>query len=775
MKRVFRVLVFFHLVVVQAQNDFSSNWKDLFSYNQIVDFTKQSNSIYAITSNAVFIYDVESDEVQKFSSVNGLSGENTSALCFHESTSTLSIGYETGLLEIIENNGQVKKVVDIVLSNVSIEKKINKIISYENQLYLATMFGVVVYDLIDYEFDDTYFIGENSTNIEVKDLAIFDGKIYAVGEDGVYIANLSDNLNDSNNWKKNIEGSYSGLCIFNNKVHVSQSNNVYEIIDDNSVVLTVSMDANVVDMSSDEDKFVVVSTTKSFVYNSSFALITSSDASAFSLTSAYIDGNELYYGSELNGVLSSSIMSPNDFLEIHPDGPYNNSLYAITVNNEDVWIVSGGYNTAYGPIGNKENVSHFNGENWTVIEYSDPEGVAGAKDLVRVTVDPVNSERVYISSWAASTGSVDVTTAGGVLVLEDDKFFDFWNAVNTNEGSDVGLSNLAFSSGYTTTRVNGSSFDSNGDFWIVNSLVFDGTGALKKKSSDGVWTSHSLIENSIDFNDLEADDVGNIWIGSRGSGMFVYNETKGQTTRFVGESMGIPNNHVLAIASRNNNIWIGTSAGVVLFSDVENVFENDVIYPAAVIIDGEDGASKLLDGIKINDIKIDGAGNVWFATATGGVLQTNSTGKETLLGFNKDNSPLPSNNILSIGINDESGEVFFGTEKGLVSYQSDIVSYGDVLSEIYAYPNPVLKNHGKVTIVGKDSNLPEGTNIKILDVAGNLVFESNALGDQSGLGGKFIWDKRNLSGVKVASGVYIVLMYNSEGQQTSSTKIAIIN
>ena len=244
----------------------------------------------------------------------------------------------------------------------------------------------------------------------------------------------------------------------------------------------------------------------------------------------------------------------------------------------------------------------------------------------------------------------------------------------------------------------------------------------------------------------------------------------------VGESQGIPNDNVRCLAvGLDNNVWIGTASGLVLFSGVENVFENDVVYPEAVIIDGADGASKLLDGLLINDIKVDGAGNVWFATGSGGVLQTDATGKNTLRGFNIDNSPLPSNNVLSIGIDNESGEVYFGTQNGIVSYNAGVIGYGDELTDVYAYPNPVLKNHSKVTIVGKGSNLPEGTNIKILDVAGSLVYESNALAEQSEYGGKFVWDKRNLAGAKVASGVYIVLLYNADGQQTSSTKIAIVN
>jgi hypothetical protein len=112
----------------------------------------------------------------------------------------------------------------------------------------------------------------------------------------------------------------------------------------------------------------------------------------------------------------------------------------------------------------------------------------------------------------------------------------------------------------------------------------------------------------------------------------------------------------------------------------------------------------------------------------------------------------------------------------MVSFDSGIVPYGEVLNEVYAFPNPVMKRHSEVTISGKDrATLPYGTNIKILDVAGNLVFEDNTIEGMSGLGGKVVWNKKNLSGNKVASGVYIVLLYNAEGFQTSTTKIAIVN
>ncbi len=157
-------------------------------------------------------------------------------------------------------------------------------------------------------------------------------------------------------------------------------------------------------------------------------------------------------------------------------------------------------------------------------------------------------------------------------------------------------------------------------------------------------------------------------------------------------------------------------------------------------------------------------------------MYTNPNGQNTLASFNKDNSPLPSNKILKISVDKSTGKVFFATDKGVVAYNSNVASFGEELDEVYAYPNPALKNHQTITIDGKNGkHLPKGTNVKILDVAGNLVYETNVVEGQQLQGGKVVWNKTNLAGKKVASGVYIVLLTNDDASETSSTKIAIIN
>jgi len=772
------LIMLFSVLFVNAQVDYTSEWRDLFSYNQVLALDKSPSSFYALTENAVFSYDYGSSEIQKISSVNGLSGGNTSAINYDEVNQMLAIGYETGLLELVTSNGSVKKVVDIEISDISLQKGVNKIVSYDDNLLLALEFGIVVYDLLNLEFGDTYFIGENSTAVDVTDILIHNNEIYATSTDGYYIANLQDNLNDSKSWVKYSSGEFSSLTLFKDVVYVVKGRTFYEVLNDNSLGSIIVLTSNIVDVSADVETLLLLTSKQAFVYDNNFEFIVSSDSSSNSLSSAILSQDNVYLGSLGSGILSSLLSNINNFDEILPDGPSSNNLFSISVQGNKLWCVYGGIQPWYAPLGRTKGISHFDGNKWSEIKYGDPNGVDKARDLLHVTVNPEDSNKVYVSSWAQKSGDVDSTDGGGVLVLENNNFSEFWNAVNTKIGDNPGLSNITIPGDptYTSTRIYGTVFDEEGNIWIANSGVSNGYGFLKKRTKEGVWTSHAAENQGKEYTHLEIDLQGNIWAGSRNTGLHVYNESLSEKISMVGESQGIPNDNVRCLAvGLDNNVWIGTASGLVLFSDVDNVFESDVVYPEAVIIDGADGASKLLDGLVINDIKVDGAGNVWFATGSGGVLQTDATGKNTLRGFNIDNSPLPSNNVLSIGIDHESGEVYFGTQNGIVSYNAGVIGYGDELTDVYAYPNPVLKNHSKVTIVGKGSNLPEGTNIKILDVAGSLVYESNALAEQSEYGGKFVWDKRNLAGAKVASGVYIVLLYNADGQQTSSTKIAIVN
>ena len=334
-----------------------------------------------------------------------------------------------------------------------------------------------------------------------------------------------------------------------------------------------------------------------------------------------------------------------------------------------------------------------------------------------------------------------------------------------------------------TVRVSASVFDSQGNLWVTNVLV---DNELHKLSASGNWTSFDMRSVETDasragLSEIAIDKNNSLWYGSRANGVYVFNENGNRKKALIATpNLGnLPDANVEAVAvDGSNRVWIGTRSGLVMYSNASGVFEDATPNANAVVINGnEEGfGERLLGDQRVNSIVVDGADNKWFGTDNGGVIYTNPNGQTTLANFSMDNSPLPSNKIVKIAVDDSTGKVYFATNNGIVVYNSKVAPFGDVIPDIYAYPNPALKNHETVTIDGRNgTHLPKGTNVKIIDVAGNLVYETNVVEGQELQGGKVVWDKKNLAGTNVASGIYIVLLSNEDATETGVTKIAIVN
>jgi len=384
--------------------------------------------------------------------------------------------------------------------------------------------------------------------------------------------------------------------------------------------------------------------------------------------------------------------------------------------------------------------------------------------LVNITFDPEEINKVYISSWGS-----------GILVVENDQPKVLWDDSNS------GLEDLyPEGSGDSSIRINGSAFDNSGNLWVANAWV---PNRVKKLEPNGNWKSFdlsSIITNpAFGLSELVTDKSGSIWIGSRRNGALVYKESGDRKRALISEATkgSLPDLNVRTLAvDRNNRIWIGTQKGLVVFTDAAGLFDAGIYDAQPVIVEDNGIPKKLLGDQPVNSIAIDGAENKWFGTDTGGVLGTNPSGSETLYIFNKDNSPLPSNRIVKIKVDNSTGKVFFATDKGIVAFNSSVAPFGEELDEVYAFPNPAKKEHEFITIDGRNgTHLPKGTNVKILDIAGRLVHETNVDIGQELKGGKVIWNKTNLRGKQVASGIYIVLLTSPDKSETASTKIAIIN
>lgn len=774
MKKNFLFFLVFIPFFLFSQTDFSNRWEDFFSYNNVKDFIVVDDNMYALTDNAVFVYNTNTKEIQKLSSINGLSGETTSAIYYNSLHKRLVIGYETGLIEVLDDDGTITISKDIVNFNQSGEKRINHISELNDKLYISTPFAIVVYDINKLEFGDTYFIGANSSSVKINQTLIADNQLYAATENGIYKASLSNvNLIDFNNWQQLFSGEYTNIIEFNTFIYASIGSDLIKINGANSTV-EKTFTNSIKKLKNNNQNLIVTTQTEAQILNTNLSEIYKSTPTTnynFTLNSASTHNGNLLLATNEFGVLQIPVSGNQTFTEIHPKGPLSNSVFNMDALNKNIWFVYGGYTSAYVPTGNLKGYSHYNGTVWknTLFTAAFP-----VLDLVNVTIDPTQENRVFLSSFA-DTNSGNILSGGGLFEVVDDQIINFYNSKNSP------LEDLFPSDpNRITTRVNGTVFDTQGNLWVTDALA---SNKLKKLSSAGVWKSvdlRSIQTNSAEeVNSVIVDKINSLWMGTRRNGAYVYNETGERKRALTTEPTkgNLPHANVRAIAADGNNkIWIGTQSGLVVFYNASGLFEAS-IYDAEPIIILDDGIpKKLLGNQTINSIAVDGADNKWFGTDNGGVLYTNPSGQKTLASFNKDNSPLPSNKILKISVDITNGKVYFATDKGVVAYNSNVASFGETLEEVYAYPNPALKNHQTITIDGKNGNhLPKGTNVKILDVAGNLVYETNVVEGQEIQGGKVVWNKTNLAGKKVASGIYIVLLSNDDASETTSTKIAIIN
>ena len=776
MKKLFILSILFFSVSFSAQTDYSASWEDFYSYNNVKDFVKVDDVIYALSDNAVFTYDVVTKEIEKLSSVQGLSGETTSSIHYNSTYKRLVIGYENGLVEVVDEDGIITISSDIVSFNQSGEKSINDITEYNGKLYLSTPFAIVVYDIDRLEFGDTYFIGSGSSAIRINATTVLNDVIYAATEEGIYTADINNtSLIDFNNWNQQFNGNnFKELVTFNNKVFTISGSKLYEI---NGSVLNERRDFSqpIISIKSSASFLTVTLGQNSVIFdtalNTAFQFNTTPDFN-FTLNNSFFEDDTIFLATTEFGVLQSNSTSV-DYLEIHPEGPLENDVFSIAASNNNVWVVYGGYTDVYAVIQNRKGFSHFNGENWLNTKFDVNYPVI---DLNHISIDPNAENRVYISSFG-QTDDINSVSTGGLLVVENDEIKTFYNHNNSNSAIERNNPDNAY------IRVSGTVFDSQGNLWITNIGV---DNELVKFSASGNWSNFDMRSVETDatkagLSEIDIDSNNSLWYGSRGNGVYVFNENGNRKKALIATpNLGnLPDANVEAVAvDGSNRVWIGTRSGLVMYSNASGVFDDATPNANAVVINGnaEGFGERLLGDQRVNSIVVDGADNKWFGTDNGGVIYTNPNGQTTLANFSMDNSPLPSNKIVKIAVDDSTGKVYFATNNGIVVYNSKVAPFGDVIPDIYAYPNPALKNHETVTIDGRNgTHLPKGTNVKIIDVAGNLVYETNVVEGQELQGGKVVWNKKNLAGTNVASGIYIVLLSNEDATETGVTKIAIVN
>jgi len=743
-------------------------WRDHLPYNQAKNISVLNNQVYVATEGgAIFFLNKADNTLNKLSKANGLSDIGISTMKYDNYSNNLLIAYANANIDILKNN-QIINIPDIKNKAIYGNKTIYNIHFNGDYAYLACGFGIVVIDLSNYTVKEQFIIGGNGDPVAVYDVLFFNNKLYAATEQGLLSADpLIEPLVDFNSWKKDLTlpnptTSCNFIANYNDKLYVVKSqtlgpDKIYIFENDAWTEFESGLYTDINLFKVIDDKLIILAYQKYTLYKNN--LIFKNYDAAYNLQSIYPENDHLLWLADKYGGL---IKDDNGVLSFYsPNGPRSINATSIACAKDAVWVGGGSLNLI-SQFNNGEGAYSFINESWSSYLYA----TDIPPNIYKVIVDPNDYTRVFMGSSGA-----------GLVEFRNNKYYKTYDTTNSALIS-------TFPGMNSFIRVLGLAFDNSNNLWMTTS---EATTPLYMYSNTGKFYAYKPI-NILDFKvqqevyDIVVTNTTQLkWISTpkkHMKGIYIYDDhnTPENTSDDNDALLNIINqdgeameNFNCMVKDKNGYIWIGTSTGPIVYYNPDEIMNNLSIAGTQIKIsrtDNSGSADYLLKTEKINCIAIDGADRKWFGTEKSGAYLISADGTTELQHFTTDNSPIFSDNILSIGINDKSGEIFFGTEKGIVSYKGDATEADDNFKDVYVYPNPVREDYyGDIVITG----LIRAANVKITDINGNLVYETTSLGGQA------IWNGKNFGGRRVNTGVYLVFCTNDDGSKTFITKILFIH
>lgn len=755
---------------VIAQTSSYNQWTDHLPYNNCKAVVEAGSRIYSATPYSILYFDKTDNSINRLNKVTGgLSDIGISSIAYCSQLNTLVVAYTNTNIDLVKGS-VVINIPDIKRKQILGNKTINSILVVDKLAYLACGFGIVVVDIEKEEIKDTYYIGASGSQINVNALTFHsaDNKFYAATEKGMFSALATSNLAFYVNWIKetNIPGpnqNFNLTTSFAGKVYANKT--VYSWTNGDSLYVK----------NGNEWSYLVPDyhwpRTSMRVCGDHMII------SSYSFATTYkADGTEdKVYDSYNPGVVRSNDaiidkegdiwIADNDYglWKIGEDKPYifngpaSQEVTAMDISKNQLWAVPGGRTAGFGYLFKSPQCYTLANHKWSSYTGTNIPEINSFRDFISVAADPNDANHAFIGSWGY-----------GVIEFDNGALKEIYDTLNSSLRYVVGYGN-------GNLRVGGVAFDRNNNLWVTNSNV---ANVLSMRKSSGEWRSYNLGTKgtAIDVGGIVIDNENQKWLQLRDFALFVYNDNNTSDNiaddnykkLTVGDGLGtLEASSIASMAvDRDGQLWIGTDQGVAVIYSPGNVFTQVGDYNAQQIMVEEEGfLHPLLETEVITAIAVNGNNEKWLGTDKAGAFLMSSDGTKELMHFTEANSPLLSNSIQSIKIS-ETGEVYFGTSLGIVSYQDYKVAPPATLDSLIIYPNPVRPEYNGPIFI---SNLVAESNVKITDVSGALVWEIQAQG------GRVIWNGCNLEGRRVNTGVYLVFVTNPDGSQKEVQKILFVH
>jgi len=710
--------------------------------SDINDAVVTTDGIWAATSGGAFFYSFNTNNYLELNKAKGLSNNDLTAIVV-DKFGKIWLGSTAGTIDVYdpETGLVVKHIMDIYNSDKT-KKQVNELRAEGDTIYAALDFGLSLINANTYSFYDTYLkLGSFSTDTKV--LSSFkDDVLFVATENGIAKQKKGqNNLSFPESWENFttssglLSESVGKFASYKDSIIVSSTKglSVYNSTGNWKSFIPSINNFQILDLISRNDSLFILTASDLFVYSN--GIITSPFISTSHTPTAISERANGVLLLTNHGITEPLISGSYNF--IAPLGPSSNIFMGLSVDDDgNLWSGSG----------NSPGTGFykFDGSVWTNYKISDiPNG--NYPSFIKTYVSPDNTK--YFMNWG-----------DGFTRLKDGKF-QIFNSHNTD------LVGITKNVDYVV--IQGLATDSKGNLWI---LTYGSSNkvplAVLKTDSTWAFYADELSDKILQGYDLVVDENDTKWMlvsddgSSTGNRLYYFNETKSVTSSdkngwgSVTESNGLSTSTINTIVlDRRGEIWVGTSAGLNSIVDTRYPRSVTPIYP--------------LRSQVVTTIAVDALNQKWVGTTQGAYLLS-SDGTKLLDSYTSADSPLPSDQIRSIAIDDNKGVVYFGTDYGLASLHTSSLAPATDFSNLSAFPNPVYIENGSAANITIDG-LIRDSEIKILTITGKVITSLTSPGGKIAF-----WDGKDLNGNFVSSGVYIIVAYDAEGNSVGTTKVAVL-
>ena len=755
------------LVLAAATAAAAGRWTYYGAFHNALQNIPVNGTVFSLCDGSIFSYSPGDTEVRVYDKTTGLSDVDIKLMAYCPEQQCLVLVYDNSNIDLFfPDNSGIVNIPQYMNSSLA-DKTINDISVVGSNAYLATNTGVTVMNIERGEFSNTYQL-----ETAVNTCTFAGGKIYASTAKGMFVGNTDDNLLDPSNWTAAGTGNYKKMRTFGANIYATGAG--FFKIDPATGEASLLATGTPVFLNADNGNTLICGNgTAIHIVDNSENLTTITQKNSFKYLSL---ASGTYWASCGYAGLRPYREGQAGNLEeaggaIAINSPIRNYCAFMNITPSNRVLVAGGtlnYNglNYEGTLYYYENNRFFNFED-SITQYT----TYPYRNLTGIAEDPDDPTHHFATS--GETGLYEFRN-GRYAAHYDNSNSGLVSAVPTSSNSRMYV------------RTGGLTYDAEGNLWMLNNEV---DTVVRVRLKDGSW--HSIYVDEVSgyptFDHLLFDRAGRAWFTHRrttsshhaGVACLDYNGTITDPSddrsyfryTFVNQDGTSYNpNTVNALAIDNNGyIWVGTIEGPFVITNPDNFMNSGFTFTQVKVPrnDGTNNADYPLTGVPVSAIAVDAANRKWIGTTGNGLYLISEDNIETISHFTTENSPLVSDNILSLAVNNSTGEVMIGTDRGLMGFMGEKTAEPNKISDddLKIYPNPVRPDYyGDVTIEG----LPYGAEVKITTTGGQVVTSGKSSN------GEFKWDVRDAYGNDVGSGVYFVLVSTGNSKHGARGRLVVI-